>query len=75
MQRFGESQAQDMIAGLVTSCGQVGVCIHSDALHSSGLMKICSGITIKDNSPIVKWENGQGNISEVSSPDCFSFGL
>jgi len=67
-QRFGQAQAQEMITGLVTSCEQVGMFIESDVVTPSTLfMRSSTGITVRDRDPIVSWENGQGNISDVRS--------
>jgi hypothetical protein len=63
-QRFAQQQADEMIKGLIASCEQVGMSM-CRRMQVTFILRNPLGIVVKDQNPLVKWENGQGNISDV----------
>lgn len=62
--RFAPPIAQEMVGGLVNGCRKVGENQRDRSLTHPNLAYL-QGMRIADDRPIIKWENGQGNIGQV----------
>ena len=62
--RFNQGAAEEMVRGLVAGCRSVGKdFFHRSRSRYANIRSL--GITIRDEQPLIKWENGQGHIGEV----------
>lgn len=69
-QRFRPENARDMIDGLLSSFREVGEST-LPSLFASECGNVYSGITCPDDSPLIKYENGQGRIIDVSQTSIY----
>lgn len=70
LQRFTQQNADEMTAGLLASCRDVGMPYSLISSIYFLLLIHFIGIVVKDTNPLVSWQNGQGRISEVCTSTC-----
>lgn len=70
--RFNLKAAREMALGFCNSARSVGKwsCIHALRYAIAYSLGSQPGITLKDLTPLLFWENGNGNITEVNINDC-----
>ena len=65
--RFRQDTAREMAKGFIEGALNVGECIHYIAFfyYYSKIDWFHAGMIVTDHQPLIFWESGQGNISEV----------